>query len=289
MKGQGTWSELGAHLTSDMIDPVSAGGQQLGWLQDILQLQAAVIEEFSAGDTSTTNTAMPQGRTSQRNNQPPLCTSERPVSSHTHNSVCVAARGITTAIIPSQNITECLLIILLALCGGGFFSAHQQPAITYFNRVISAPTSKEVDSADQSWWAYWLLRSAACERQTADSYQLQFPTGLGTAAGSGEAEEANFQLSHMVPTFCNLYCHFWADQCHCLPELMAFQMEIVRCAKMYKWPSWIIYFNKLLTLDKWPPVNQVSHGQLLSPESTHKGSHAWPKTHQTCSVGTANY
>ena len=43
-----------------MIDPVSAGGQQLGWLPDTPQLWAAEIEEFPADNTSTTKTLAQQ-------------------------------------------------------------------------------------------------------------------------------------------------------------------------------------------------------------------------------------
>ena len=31
------------------------------------------------------------------------------------------------------------------------------------------------------------------------------------------------------------------DQPHRIPELMAYQLEIAKCAKKYKWPSWVIY------------------------------------------------
>ena len=31
------------------------------------------------------------------------------------------------------------------------------------------------------------------------------------------------------------------DQPHQIPELMAYQLEIAKCAKKYKWPSWVIY------------------------------------------------
>ena len=32
-----------------------------------------------------------------------------------------------------------------------------------------------------------------------------------------------------------------AHQPHRIPELIAYQMEIAKCAKKYKWPSWVIY------------------------------------------------
>ena len=31
------------------------------------------------------------------------------------------------------------------------------------------------------------------------------------------------------------------EQAHCIPELMAYQLEITECMKKYKWPSWVIY------------------------------------------------
>lgn len=152
--------------------------------------------------------------------------------------------------------------------------------------LLCAPTSETVDSVDQSGWVYWLLRSAIGDRQTADSYQLQFPTGLGTAAVSGGAEEASSQLPHMVPMSHNLHHHSWDRPTPSPCRTHVVPMEIARCAKKCKWPSRSFM---ILTLDKRLPVNRVSHGQLLSPASTHNALHARPKTHQMCVAGNANH
>ena len=65
-----------------------------------------------------------------------------------------------------------------------------------------------------------------------------------------------------------------------------YQIEIARCTKSTNGhPGSFI----ILTLYKQLLVNRVSHGQPLSPASTHNASYAWPQTHQTCGTGTANH
>ena len=104
----GDVSELGSHLTADMMDPISAGGQQLGQLPDPTQLQAATIQESSAGDTSINDTTVQQERTSEGNNQPPsLCTSDLLPVTPTTQFVRQQQQGVsTTAISPSQQALD---------------------------------------------------------------------------------------------------------------------------------------------------------------------------------------
>ena len=249
-EGVGDVLKLGPHLTSDMIDPISAGGQQLGQLPDLPQLQAAAIQEFSAGDTSTANTTEQQGRTAEGNNQlPSLSTADLLPVTPTTQLVLQQQQGVsTTAISPSQNISASTGqpgIMSPVLFGGGLISAlnsptNDTPSLVSIGQSLPLLPRKLIQQIKAGEYIDFSDLPPAKGRQLT-------PTNYNSQLVLVQLQEVERQRK-LIPDFLTWSQCFaiytavlGADQPHRLPELMAYQIEIARCAKKYKWPSWIIY------------------------------------------------
>ena len=62
----------------------------------------------------------------------------------------------------------------------------------------------------------------------------------------------------MITVLCHLYGSGGPEQPDHISELMAYQLEIVKCVKKYKWPSWVIYNTNFRQAANTPGLSWAS-------------------------------
>ena len=237
------------HLTSNITGPLFVGAQQLGHPPNVPLLLASQISQFSASITTTTPVQQGESR------------GGTPISRiDSHNTLCwespalppTLPQGIPTTILSSsQNVTTSntqSTITSPALYGNGIllafnsFISDPHPSLVSIGQSLplilceliqQIRMGKFVDFSD--------FLPAKCRQLAPTSYSSQL---LLVQLQDVHGEQQR-RLIPDFPTWSQCFAIYTAvlgaDQPHCLPELMAYQIEIAKCAKKYKWPSWIIY------------------------------------------------
>lgn len=75
---------------------------------------------------------------------------------------------------------------------------------------------------------------------------------------------------------------------HHIPELMAYQTEIAKCAKKYKWASWVIYCMTL-TSDRMQRPTLKDLGHLCTLAYKPNASQIWARMPQISGVDHVNH